>query len=105
MKKLNNILPKNKVNLEGGKWFFEGMQIGVEELDHLAGEAETFKKSFLYKMWQGYLRTTTITSIIVDSKDFRDVENGKAMLIALDTLENMMSDIIKQQVQIVKNKK
>lgn len=105
MKKLQNILPKNNVSQKEGKWFFEGMQIGVEELDHLAGEAEVFKKSFLYKMWQGYLRTKTITAIIKDSKDFRDVENGKALLIALDTLDNMMHDIIKQQQEIVKKKK
>jgi len=103
-KTISKVIPDHEVKNSSGKWFFEGKQIDVEMLDQLAAESEVFRKTFLYKMWQGYIRTSTITSIIKDSKDFRDVENGKALLIALDRLDIMMSDIIKQQKEIVKNK-
>jgi len=103
MKKLK-VIPDNIVENKQDKWYFEGKPIDEETIELLASESEMFKKSMLYKMWQGYLRTETITSIIKDSKDFRDVENGKALLIALDKLDNMMVNLIKQHTIIVKNK-
>lgn len=103
-KTISKIIPDHEVTNNSSKWFFENRQIDEEMLDQIASESEVFRKTFLYKMWQGYIRTSTITSIIKDSKDFRDVENGKALLIALDRLDNMMTDVIKQQKQIVKNK-
>lgn len=101
--KLSKVIPDHVVTCNNNKWSFEGKPLDVEMIDQLASEAEIFKNSFLYKMWQGHIRTETITSIIKDSKDFRDVENGKALLISLDKLDNMMSSIIKQQATIDKN--
>ena len=103
MKKLK-VIPDNIVTNKNGKWSFQGLQLDIEKIDTLASEAEIFKNSFLYKMWSGHIRTEAIKAIIQDSKDFRDVENGKALLINLDKLENMMTDLIKQHKEIVKIK-
>jgi hypothetical protein len=103
-KTISKVVPDNVITTDQGKWFFDGLPLDVEMIDQIASEAEIFKNTYLYKFWQGYVRTSTITSIIKDSKDFQDVQNGKALLIALDRLDNMMTDIIKQQKKIVKNK-
>lgn len=109
MKKLkvtkpSKVVPDHIVVKTNDKWSFQGVPLDEETIELIASESEMFKKSFLYKMWQGHVRTETINSIIKESRDFRDVENGKALLIALDKLDNMMSDIIKQHNAIVKNK-
>lgn len=103
-KTISNPLPKNTVTKKNDRYFFDGKLIDIEILDQLVSESEVFKKTLLYKMWQGYVRTEAMTAIIQDSKDFRDVENGKALLIALDKLDNMMSDLVEQHDKIVKNK-
>ena len=103
-KTISKIIPEHTVTIKNGKWAFQGLHLDMEMIDTLAGESEIFKKSFLYKMWSGHIRTEAIKSIIQDSKDFRDVENGKALLIAIDKLEIMMNDLIRQHKEIVKNK-
>ena len=101
---ISKVVPEHVVTTKGGKWFFQGKQIDAEMLDQLAFESESFKKSELYKFWQGHVRIKTITSIIKDSKDFNDVEKGKALLISLDILEEMMLNFIEQQKKVGKNK-
>lgn len=101
-KTISKIIPDHVVTNKNGKWAFEGLQLDIETIDTLASESEMFKNTLLYKMWSGHIRTEAIKSIIQDSKDFRDVENGKALLINLDKLENMMLDLIKQHKEIVK---
>lgn len=101
-KTISKVIPEYTVSQKNNKWFFEGKQLDIEMIDQLACESEIFKNSFLYKFWQGHIRTSVIESIIIDSKDFRDVENGKALLIALDRLDNMMQDMINQHKAIVK---
>lgn len=100
--KPSKVIPDKTVTNKDGKWAFEGIPLDVEMIDTLASESEMFRKSKLYEMWQGHIRTKTITSIILDSKDFRDVENGKALLISLDILDNMMDNLIKQHTKITK---
>ena len=104
IKKPSKVIPENIVTFNQTNWSIDGVPFDIEMIDQIASESEVFKKTFLYRMWQGKVRTDVINSIIKDSKDFRDVENGKALLIALDRLDNMMSDIIKKHKAIVKNK-
>ena len=101
-KTISKVIPEHAVTVKNGKWAFQGLQLDMEKIDTLASESEMFKNSFLYKMWSGHIRTEAIKAIIQDSKDFRDVENGKALLIAIDKLENMMKDMINQHKAIVK---
>lgn len=102
LKILNKILPENVVVKKQEKYFINGFQLDVEQLDHYAAEAEMFRKTLLYKFWQNEIRTSVIEDIIKNSKDYSDVERGRSLLYALDRLENMMLDLIKQQSKIVK---
>lgn len=103
-KKPSKVIPDNIVTYSQTQWSIDGVPFDMEMIDQLASESEIFKKTFLYRMWQSKIRTDVITAIVKDSKDFKDVEREKALLIALDRLDNMMSDIIKKHKAIVKNK-
>lgn len=102
--KVNKVIPEHDVVGKDGMYIIDGKPLDIEMIDQLTSESIVFKKSFLYKMWQGHTRTSIITSIIKDSKNFDDVKSGKAILYALDALDKMMSDIIKQHNKIIKNK-
>lgn len=103
-KTISKVVPDITVTTKEKLWYCDGLPLGVEMIDQLASEAEVFKGTYLYKMWQGYIRTSVITTIVKESKDFQDVEREKALLIALDRLDNMMTNIIEQKKKIVKNK-
>lgn len=105
LKNISKVIPDFTVQEKNGLYYINKKPLNEEELDHIASECEMFQKTNLYKFWQNFIRTSVIEDIIKKSKNFDDFKDGKAILYSLDKLDNMMSDIIKQQTIIVKNKK
>jgi len=90
---LNAVTIDDLLRVDKGKLFVGKRELSQEEVINLKSEAKTFKKSLLWQLINYNLYWIANFKMIKGSNRERDMDNGRMMVLCIDTIEEFINKL------------